>query len=106
MPNRAGEAEIAEAVLRILAEAHNGEATIAHLKKRVPEFVKLTDGDQVQSDTRPNEELWEQLVRNIVSHHKVEGNIVAEGYASRPSRGKLRITASGRARVKNKWGYE
>jgi hypothetical protein len=101
--HRTGESEIAEAVLRILAEAPNGEATIAHLKKRVPEFVKLTEGDQVQSDTRPNEELWEQLVRNIVSHHKAEGNIVAEGLANRPSRGKLRITEAGRIHVKNKY---
>lgn len=100
--DRTGEAEIAEAVLQILAQSHDGEATIGHLKKRVPEFVKLTDGDRVQSDTRPNEELWEQLVRNIVSHHKVEGNIVAEGLANRPSRGRLRITDAGRAHVKHK----
>jgi hypothetical protein len=101
---RTGEAQIAEAVLQILAAAHNGEATIGHIKKFIPEFIDLTDGDRQQSETRPNEELWEQLVRNIVSHHKVEGNIVAEGLANRPSRGRLRITDAGRIHVKNKYG--
>jgi hypothetical protein len=99
---RTGEPEIAEAVLRILAEMPNGEASTNQLKKRVPDYVKLTEGDRKQSDTRQNEELWEQIVRNIVSHKKAEGNIVAEGFANSPSRGKLRITEAGRLHVKNK----
>ena len=98
---RTSEAEIAKAVLRILAEMHNGEASINQLKKRIPDFIKLTEGDQKQSDTRQNEELWEQIVRNIVSHKGTEGNIVAEGFANSPSRGKLRITDAGRLHVKN-----
>jgi restriction endonuclease Mrr len=101
---RTTEAEISEAVLRILNETPNGEASTDHLKRRLPDFVKLTDGDRAQSDTRQNEELWEQIVRNIVSHKKAEGNIVAEGLANSPSRGKLRITDAGRLHVKNKYG--
>ena len=101
---RTGEAEISEAVLRILSGAHNGEATISHLKNRVPHLVKLTEGDKDISDTRPNEQVWEQIVRNIVSHKKTSGNIIAEGLAKCVSRGRLRITDAGRAHVKNKYG--
>jgi hypothetical protein len=98
--SRTGELEISEAVLRILSEAHNGEASIAHLKKRIPEFLNLTEGDKKISDTRENEQLWEQLVRNIVSHKAVPGNIIAEGLVNRPSRGKLRITQAGVVHIK------
>lgn len=101
---RTGEAEISEAVLRILATMPNGEATIQQLIKRIPSLINLTDGDLAQSETRQNEAVWEQIVRNIVSHKKVEGNIIAEGLANSPSRGKLRITTAGRVHVKNKYG--
>lgn len=98
---RTSEPEIAKAVLRILAETHHGEATINHIKKRIPDFVKLTEGDQKQSDTRKNEEVWEQIVRNIVSHKAAEGNIVAEGFVTCPSRGRMRLTDAGRLHVQN-----
>jgi len=102
--DRTGEAEISEAVLLILAGMPNGEATIQQLVAKVPKLVALTSGDMEQSDTRPNEAIWEQIVRNIVSHKKTPGNIIAEGYANSPSRGKLRITAAGRTHVKHKYG--
>jgi hypothetical protein len=98
---RTSEFEISKAVLRILATMPNGEATTLQLKRRVREEVKLTDDDRKPSDTRDGEEMWEQIVRNIVSHKKVAGNIVYEGFANSPSRGKLRITASGREHTKN-----
>lgn len=98
---RTGEAEISKAVLKILAASVNGEATTVQLKKKVPAEVNLTAGDRQQSDTRENEELWEQIVRNIVSHKKTEGNIIAEGFANCPSRGRLRITEAGRRHVAN-----
>lgn len=101
---RTTEAEIAEAVLRILAEMPNGEASTPQLRKRIEKYVKLSEGDQKDSDTRKNEELWEQIVRNIVSHKAVRGNIIAEGFANSPSRGRLRITDAGRLHVKNKYG--
>lgn len=102
--DRTGEPEVSEAVLRILATTHNGEATIQQLVKRIPDLIELTDGDLAQSETRQNEAVWEQIVRNIVSHKKVEGNIIAEGRANSPSRGRLRITEAGRVHVKNKYG--
>ncbi len=100
MPSgRTTEVEISEAVLRILSGRPSGEATIAYIKKKIPSVINLTAGDCEQSVTRPNEELWEQLVRNIVSHKGSEGNYIAEGYLTAPSRGKLRITNAGRDKI-------
>ena len=99
---RTGEGEIAETVLQILATMPNGEATIQQLVSRVPKMINLTEGDLAQSDTRQYEAMWEQIVRNIVSHKAVEGNIIAEGLANSPSRGKLRITETGRTQVSRK----
>jgi hypothetical protein len=96
---RSTEVDISEAVLRILAGRANGEATIGYLKNQIPNLVNLTAGDREQSLTRPNEELWEQLVRNIVSHKATEGNYIQEGYLTAPSRGRLRITDAGRRKV-------
>lgn len=96
---RTTEVEISEAVLRILAGRVNGEATIAYIKGQIPSLIVLTAGDREQSVTRPNEELWEQLVRNIVSHKATEGNYIAEGYLTAPSRGRLRITDAGRRKI-------
>jgi hypothetical protein len=97
--NLTSEAEISEAVLRILASTVSGEATLGFLKNRIPDEIKLTDDDLVQSETRPNEPIWEQRLRNIKSHYKVEGNYIAEGYLTAPSKGRLRITDAGRQRA-------
>lgn len=97
------EAEIGEAVLRILADSPGGSANMATLKKRIPDFVVLSEEDRKPSDTRNGEEMWEQQVRNLVSHRKVEGNIIAEGLATyEPDR--LTITDAGRLYVKNTYG--
>lgn len=96
--SRITEAEISRAVLVILAAEPGGEASMSRLKEMIPRHVRLSDSDLVQSTTRPNEQLWEQQVRNITSHHNVEGNIINDGYAERIDGG-LRITAAGRIHV-------
>jgi hypothetical protein len=99
---RSSEADISKAVLKVLADMPNGEATTAQIVKKVPAYINLTPDDFVQSETRQNEAVWEQIVRNIVSHKTTEGNAIAEGLANVPSRGKMRITEVGRLHVKNK----
>jgi hypothetical protein len=96
--SRITEAEIAVAVLQILATRPNGEANFAVLKHEIPNHVTLSADDQARSVTRPNEEMWEQQVRNITSHHESPGNIICEGYAERIDGG-LRITAAGRLHI-------
>ena len=97
------ENEIGEAVLQILATCDGGKATIQFLKDRIPNHVNLSAEDQKQSPTRPNEQMWEQQVRNLVSHRNAEGNIIAEGLATHND-GSLTITDAGRLHVQHKNG--
>jgi hypothetical protein len=103
---RTGELEISEAALRVMAAKPSGEVTIQELVKSVPSFVSLTDADMATSSTRPNEAVWEQIVRNIVSHKNTEGNIIADGLAESSARGVLRITEAGRLHVRNRYSLE
>jgi hypothetical protein len=96
------EPEFGLAVMQTLASEGGGEATVRTLIKRVPEFLKLTPDDQVQSDTRPHEEVWEQRVRNLKSHDKTPGNVIAEGYVAHVGRGRYRLTEGGWLRLKQK----
>jgi hypothetical protein len=69
-------------------------------KKELPDYLNLSDEDRAPSETRRNEELWEQQVRNLISHRVAEGNIVAEGLAEYKP-GCLRITEAGRLHLKH-----
>ena len=96
---RVTERQVAEAVLRILAANEQGYFTIARLKGLLPEFLPLSVSDRAPSPTRETEEVWEQQLRNIVSHRHLSGNIVFEGFATYKPRS-LEITPSGRAHVR------
>ncbi|MEI1246611.1 hypothetical protein [Rhizobium aouanii] len=93
------ESEISEAVLKILAGLPSGKATFRHLIREIPNFVKLTPADHAVSETRPNEHVWEQRVRNISSHRKSEKNYIAAGYLVKVNGG-LQITELGRQHAK------
>lgn len=97
MPNytQSTENEIALAVVLYLAGKPDGMATIRAIITNVPKYIELTDADRETSVTRPNEEMWEQKVRNITSHYKSAGNFVHDGYLERLPR-KLKITDKGR----------
>lgn len=93
--NRTTEAEISWAVLTILYDDPAGEMSVHDLIEEIPNRIQLTPEDRQQSTTRDNEEIWEQRVRNIQSHHKSAGNYIAEGFLEHIQSG-LRITAAGR----------
>ena len=99
---RVTESEISLATLRIAATQTNGLATFSRLKKEMPNYVNLSAEDREQSITRSNEELWEQLIRNIKSHSETPGNILCEGYAVHVPRKGYQITDSGRRYLKGK----
>jgi hypothetical protein len=96
------EVKIGRAVMQVLASEPSGEATVKTLVKRVPEFVKLTDEDRQPSETRAHEEIWEQRVRNLKSHDKTPGNVIAEGYVAHVGRGRYKLTDTGWTHLKNK----
>lgn len=76
---RVSETDVAKAVVKYLSGQPGKTATIYQIKKALPGFLNLSADDRQQSDTRPNEELWEQQVRNIVSHRNTPGNFVCDG---------------------------
>ncbi len=95
---RVTEHQVGEAVLRILASSRTGSMTLSKLKEMLPEYLPLSAADHGPSPTRKNEEVWEQQVRNLVSHRKMPGNIVFERYAVYEPR-RLSISAAGRAHI-------
>ena len=66
---RATEREMSIAVLKIAATKPGRYVTLDELRIEIPNYVELTPGDMEYSLTRPGERLWEQLLRNIQSHH-------------------------------------
>jgi hypothetical protein len=98
-PGRTSEPEIAIAALRI-ARDKGGTVRTSALKDEVPDYINLTPGDLVQSQTRPSEKMYHQIVGNIISHKNSEGNIIFEGYADYTGDG-IQITEKGQALLKS-----
>jgi len=97
---RSSEHDIAFAVMKYLATLPTATATTGTVKKHVPKYINLTEGDHEPSGTRPNEEVWQQVVGNIVSHRKESAeNFVNRGLLSYEAR-KLSLTDAGRAYLK------
>jgi tyrosyl-tRNA synthetase len=78
--SRTTEHDIALAVLRVAFAQPHHVASFQTLYDEIPNQVPLSDVDRRVSLTRPNEELWHQLVRNIQSHHSADGNFIHEGW--------------------------
>lgn len=98
----ATEPVIAHATLQIAATQANGVASFARLKREIPNYVKLTAADWKMSIKRPNEPMWHQIVRNIKSHDKDEGNYIHEGFLESVPRVGYRITNAGKKLLKSK----
>lgn len=96
------ETDIAVVALRIMDANPSGTASLATIKHEIPNFLNLSKRDRLQSRTRRNEEIWEQRVRNLISHRAVEGNIFAEGYAVYAEGKPFQITDAGRALLRQK----
>jgi hypothetical protein len=93
--NRTSETEMRIAALQVARSKPNGVATTTELKEEVSRFVDLTPQDLVQSKTRRNEAMFQQIVGNIISHDKSRTNIFYKGYAVYTGDG-IQITDTGR----------
>lgn len=103
---RVSESEVGRAVLWVLAHAPGGEATVRQLIHELPDVLELSAADCAPSPSRRGEQLWEQQVRNLVSHRETEGNVIAEGYIRYfADTRKLKITSLGRAALRH-FGYD
>lgn len=99
MPSKAGrstEYDMSVAVLKYLRHQPYGEASQRELRAAIPHYVDLTDGDREDSPTRPGEQRWEQIIRNIQSHKASPNNFINLGYLEHVWGGGLKITTEGR----------
>lgn len=99
---RATEDDVALGVMQIAAANLNGVCTFRRAYNELPKFVKFDPRDEVESTKRPGEPMWQQLVRNIRSHHETAGNFIARGLLEHVSKIGYRITPAGRAYLKAK----
>lgn len=103
MPFKAGrssEHDIAFAVMKYLATLPKGTATTATIKRNVSSYITLTNRDREPSGSRPGEQVWQQVVGNIVSHRNDSPeNFVNRGLLEYSAR-KLSLTEAGRAYLK------
>ena len=97
-PNRATENEVALATCQVASSVPSGIASFARLKREIPNYLRLSAADRVQSVTRPNEEMWEQQIRNIKSHYNAPGNYINDGYLVHVPRVGYEVTPAGRRR--------
>ena len=97
---RVTENEVAQAVLQIAAKQPNGICTFNRARKEVPNYLKLGAGDLATSVTRPREAMWHQLIRNIRSHHGVDGNFINGGLLTHVSGRGYAATGAGKAYLK------
>ena len=99
MPSKVGrttEYEMSVAVMEVAATKPGGYASLDELRAEIPNYTDLTPGDNMYSNTRPGERMWEQLLRNIQSHHTNSSNFIELGYLVHIKGGGYTITDEGR----------
>jgi hypothetical protein len=67
--DRLVEDEARTIVLKIAGSQPDRKATMWLLRDQVPKFIQLSAHDLAQSQTRKNEQLWQQIVRNVAASH-------------------------------------
>ena len=90
---RITEAAMATVVKAALVRRPNKSATFGQLREIIPTKIRLSRADRAKSPSRPAEERWEQIVRNLVSHNhegfvSVAGGIRLQWRAAHKSRPK------------------
>lgn len=99
MPGQDGrttEAEFALAICNYLSKSSKGWAGLSDIYRHLTYMFPLTPADKEPSGSRDNEAMWEQQVRNIISHRDSEGNFIHDGYLLY-ERATLEITDRGRS---------
>jgi len=94
---RTPEYDFSVMVLRLAAEKPGGSITLDELRQEIPCLMELTDADKEYSIARPGEQMWEQSLRNIQSHHATRTNFIHLGYLKHLRGGGYTATDEGRA---------
>ncbi|WP_162683214.1 hypothetical protein [Rhodobacteraceae bacterium DSL-40] len=91
-----GEDEIAKGIMKFAMKQKDGIARFDCLYNSLQDEVSLTADDWRGSTTRNGEPMWHQIVRNVQSHHEVEGNAIYEGWLNHIPKVGYQITNAGR----------
>lgn len=100
MPRKT-ETEIAVAVMKIAAQQPDQIATFKKCRHQIPNIITLDPEDRAPSPTRSGEQMWEQQIRNIRSHHEADGNYIKEGYLEHIPDTGYKITEKGQKLLEN-----
>jgi hypothetical protein len=92
--SRLSEAEARELVLKVASKAKNLTVSMQDLRDGVQTMYPLSKADRVRSPTRPAEQLWQQILRNVVSHRGGNRSIFVNGLAEKIGNG-IRVTKAG-----------
>lgn len=92
--DRLREAEARILFLKIAARRLRRFATVEDIKREIPHIYPLSEQDLKQSTTRRRESLWEQVIRNVISHGYSAQGLFERGYAVRIDNG-LQVTQEG-----------
>ena len=94
-PGEITEEEVAFIVVQIAAGRRDGIASFERIRAEIPRRYRLSPADLTQSETRRNEAIWEQKIRNIKSHYKSPSNYIHDGYLEHVPRVGYRVTNRG-----------
>lgn len=92
--DRLREPEARILVLKIADQQPNQSASTKFLKKEVSKYIELSAKDRERSKSRVGEELWQQIVGNVISHKEVRDGLFVQGYATKTSDG-ITVTVKG-----------
>jgi hypothetical protein len=98
--DRLREPEARILALKIAAASSDGVVTTKNLKNLVPNYFELSAKDRERSQTRSHEQIWQQIVGNVISHQDTPQGPFKRGFAKRTKTG-LAITERGRAYLNN-----
>lgn len=99
--DRLREAEARILALRVAAGYPNLTASTRQIKAAVPDYIEFTPEDLKPSNTRGHENMWQQIMGNVVSHKASSTSIFIKGYAVRTEDG-IQVTDIGMAYLKGK----
>jgi hypothetical protein len=83
--------------LQIAAEFPDHQASTEDIKKLAPQYRELSEADLEPSDTRGNEQKWQQIIGNATGSHNPtdrRASLFAQGLANKTADG-IRVTEKG-----------
>lgn len=94
--DRLREPEARILVLKIAAQQPSRSAPTKFLKREIHKYIELSAKDRERSKSRGREELWQQIVGNVISHRNVREGPFVRGYAIKTANG-ISVTMKGLA---------